>query len=278
MTNQIIISDITIHKDAQGRYSINDLHKAAGNERRHEPSLWLGLLQTKELIEEILNTEIPVFKNGEESNTGIPVINPPVASRKGRYGGTYVCKELVYSYAMWISAAFSLKVIRAYDALVSGDIDKAESISSQTIGTDGFRCLGAVLEGKVRHLPTAERKRIKHHIWSQVHKAFSVVSAQDIPAESLDSARNFIAAYSLEGELLPRGSDDMRMLVHSANGSFHHWQRIYKTWISELEPALRQMRSPIGAELRDHVLAGMSFSSTVKNELEQMSGLIGFQH
>lgn len=27
MTNQIIISDITIHKDAQGRYSLNDLHQ-----------------------------------------------------------------------------------------------------------------------------------------------------------------------------------------------------------------------------------------------------------
>ncbi|MCL1161508.1 KilA-N domain-containing protein [Shewanella chilikensis] len=266
--SKVIISDIAIRQDDDGRYSLNDLHQASGGEKRHQPSDWLKLKQTIELVGELLKPGIP----------GISVSCKPVSSKRGRYGGTYVCKELVYSYAMWISAAFSLKVIRAYDALVSGDIDKAESISSQTIGTDGFRCLGAVLEGKVRHLPRAERKRIKHHIWSQVHKAFSVVSAQDIPAESLDSARNFIAAYSLEGELLPRGSDDMRMLVHSANGSFHHWQRIYKTWISELEPALRQMRSPIGAELRDHVLAGMSFSSTVKNELEQMSGLIGFQH
>lgn len=86
---------------------------------------------------------------------------------------------------------------------VRHDDRSAASVLSTTIGTDGFHCLGAVLDGKVRQLPAPARRRAKMHVWSQVHKAFSVVSAEDIPANQLDAARNFIAAYVLEGEWIP---------------------------------------------------------------------------
>lgn len=81
-----------------------------------------------------------------------------------------------------------------------------ETVLNSTIGTDGFHMLGAVLDGKVRHLPAKARQRAKMHVWSQVHKAFSVVSAEDIPASSLDAARNFIGSYTLplEGEWIER--------------------------------------------------------------------------
>lgn len=105
MSKHVTISNVSIRQDEHGRYSLNDLHKASGGERKHEPSAWLRLDQTNDLISEILNTQICVFN--------------PTESRKGRNGGTYACKELVYSYAMWISPAFSLKVIRAYDNLVN---------------------------------------------------------------------------------------------------------------------------------------------------------------
>jgi len=84
------------------------------------------------------------------------------------------------------------------------DHEEADSILQSTIGTDGFHVLSALIKGKVSRLPKQTRLRETMKIWSQVHTAFGVRSASDIPAERLDSVRNFIAAYAIEGEWLPR--------------------------------------------------------------------------
>ncbi|KSW22778.1 MULTISPECIES: antA/AntB antirepressor family protein [unclassified Pseudomonas] len=81
---------------------------------------------------------------------------------------------------------------------------EAATIRDQTIGTDGFHMLGALIKGKVSSLPAPVQRRATAKIWSQTHAAFGVRSAADIPAEQLDAARNFIAAYALEGEWLPK--------------------------------------------------------------------------
>ena len=95
-------TQVSINKD--GLYCLNDLHKAAGGEEKDQPSLWLRLDKTKELIEECSNsTEMQ---------------NKIISSKSGRYGGTYVCKELVYAYAMWISAKFHLHVIQTFDKFI----------------------------------------------------------------------------------------------------------------------------------------------------------------
>jgi hypothetical protein len=95
----LTIANIAIAQDSQGRYCLNDLHKAAGNEQKHRPKYWLENQQTKDLVAEI-------------GKGGIP----PIQSKQQL--GTFVVKELVYAYAMWISPAFHLAVIRAYDAMV----------------------------------------------------------------------------------------------------------------------------------------------------------------
>ncbi|MFG6025327.1 KilA-N domain-containing protein, partial [Salmonella enterica subsp. enterica serovar Montevideo] len=105
-------------QDSEGRYSLNDLHKAAGGEDKIKPAFWLRLDQVKEMVE-LLKVQICTFS--------------PIRTTRGCKGCTYVCKELVYAYATWISAEFFLKVIRAYDALVSGDTAKAVATAKTTV-------------------------------------------------------------------------------------------------------------------------------------------------
>lgn len=110
MNHALVVANTAIRQDAEGRYCLNDPHKAAGGENRHRPSMWLENQQTQELVEEIAKAGIPAL----EQNQPVSVI------KGGSSPGTYVCKELVYAYAMWISPKFHLTVIRAFDALVSG--------------------------------------------------------------------------------------------------------------------------------------------------------------
>lgn len=103
----ISIAGVEVRQDVEGRYSLRDLHRAAGAESRHQPSNWLRLSGTQELAAEI--------DRSSEVRNAIKV------SQGGLNQGTFVCKELVYAYAMWISPKFHLQVIRAYDRMVRED-------------------------------------------------------------------------------------------------------------------------------------------------------------
>ncbi|HHV8681386.1 TPA: KilA-N domain-containing protein [Escherichia coli] len=99
MNNLMVIDGIEVRRDAYGRYSLNDLHRAAvasgANARTKEPGKFLSSQQTVELVQELTDTQ----------NLGVGPVN---TVRGGPKQGSYVCKELVYAYAMWISPSFHL--------------------------------------------------------------------------------------------------------------------------------------------------------------------------
>lgn len=100
---QLVINDVSISTDEFGRFSLNDLHKSAGSNPKNKAALFLKLDSVKK-VAEVLKVANPTLE--------------PISIKRGRYtGGTWVCKELVYKYAMWIDAEFEVMVIQTFDKI-----------------------------------------------------------------------------------------------------------------------------------------------------------------
>lgn len=119
-TEEFTICNTQIRQDESGRFNLLDLHRAAGGGSNCRPFDWLRLQQTQDYIR-LLELKTP--------KTGIPVSEKikdlaPINVVKGFNGdqGTYVCKHLVYDYAMWISSEFRMLVIDTFDAVVTGKL------------------------------------------------------------------------------------------------------------------------------------------------------------
>ncbi|MEF3814158.1 KilA-N domain-containing protein [Acinetobacter baumannii] len=120
--NPITLGSIVIRQDNEGRFCLNDLHKASGFLEKHQPTFFMRNKQTKDLIDE-LESENKVCKNADHKSA----VN--TVKGKGLEQGTYAVKELVYAYAMWISPSFHLQVIRAYDEMIVKQLEKARNTS-----------------------------------------------------------------------------------------------------------------------------------------------------
>lgn len=244
MTNQIIISDISIRQDSEGRYSINDLHKASGSEQKDKPVHWLALQKTTDLIETIEKVGNLTF--------------PPIRTTRGCKGGTYVCKELVYAYATWISAEFFLKVIRAYDALVSGDTAKAVAIAKTTV--DDRTPLRSLVNRIMAKYGTTYQS-----VYKLVHREFGVQHIDELSPKQTVEAMEYLAAKAIEGEFLgkqktlsttslsAREADYLIWLWDYANRSQHLYRELY--------PSMKQIRSEFAGKFYDY---GSEFSPLIK--------------
>lgn len=111
MSNQLTILEKPILQ-IDNLFNLNLVHQANGGEKKHQPALFIRLDSTKELIAEI---------ESDGQTQAVKVY-------RGSQGGTYVCEELVLSYAMWISPKFHLIVLRAFLAMHKAESQNANQI------------------------------------------------------------------------------------------------------------------------------------------------------
>ncbi|MGH1374510.1 MAG: phage antirepressor KilAC domain-containing protein [Cellvibrionaceae bacterium] len=122
-----VIAGIEITTDAEGRFSLNTLHKAHLSispdihRNSKQPGDWLKLEGTKELIGVISNSEDLQFS--------------AVESKSGRYGGTFAHELLAISYAGWISPSFQLKVNQTFLDYKAGRLKAVKQEPAQDLAT-----------------------------------------------------------------------------------------------------------------------------------------------
>jgi hypothetical protein len=120
----LMVINIPIRQDGDGRFCLNDLHKAAVAKgtatKSQRPGTFMKRPETIALVAAIQKRCTP------------QCIAPTATKKGGAHGafqqGTFVVKTLVYAYAMWIDADFHLDVIDAYDAMVSASIQRISDL------------------------------------------------------------------------------------------------------------------------------------------------------
>lgn len=176
-------------REVDGLYSLNDLHKAAGNEKRHQPADFLKIDQTKALIAEI--------GNSEESRSLI--------TKEGRGGGTFACKELVIAYAAWISAAFHLKVIRVFLSVAAPqpeivqatlDYDRISPAQAQ----DLKQIVQAIVDAGIQKYAET---------WARLQRKFKVHSYLALHPDQYEAARAYLIA-KLPNGCAPEVDEDFK--------------------------------------------------------------------
>lgn len=171
--NAISICNTSI-RQFNGLYSLNDLHQASGGQDKHSPRRWLQNQQTIDLANEC-------EKDGK----------PSILKKQGF--GTFVCKELVIHYAMWISPSFSLQVIRCFLDTVSGSLQPKLAQTTVADRTPLRQAVSALV-GKCNIDYSSA--------YNMVHQRFGVESIEEIAADKLPDAIAYIHALTLHSGLV----------------------------------------------------------------------------
>lgn len=205
----LAIGDITVRQH-NGLFSLNDLHKAAGGEEKHQPAFFMRRDETQALAAEICSADSQI--KAFETVRG-----------RGKAQGTYACRELVVAYAAWISAAFHLKVIRVFLNAVAPEgrpynpaIDYERISPAQA--QDLKELVQTIVDAKIQGYGET---------WARLHRKFRVNSYLELPASRFEEARDYLLGKLPEtAQATPQLSAFAQALAAARDNALHYFTAV----------------------------------------------------
>ena len=239
---QITILDSAV-KAINGLFCLNDLHKASGGEKKHQPFNFMRNNEVVELIDELVKS----------SDNNVSQVTQRVNG--GEMRGTYACKELVYRYAMWISPKFALLVIRTFDAVVSGKIVVQPLNPDQTLP----------LRNAVNMLVT--RAGIVYpEAYKMVHQKFAVNHIKELTVEQVSEAVTYIHWLTMTA--------NTRNHANQANTENAHALAVHMsncaTWFDAVKDPLSQLNPQLISCISGQFYEGNSVAKLINRALRSM--------
>ncbi|MGY6772392.1 phage antirepressor KilAC domain-containing protein [Gallibacterium genomosp. 1] len=222
--NQLIKIDNTeIRQDGQGRYCLNDLHRASGGNPIHAPAQFF---RTKSALDFV------------QALTDMQICTSPIKTIKGGIEqGTYACRELVFKYAAWINAEFEVKVYQVFNAYTKGELQPTHQIP-QTL-PEALR-LAADLAEQNQTL-ALENKELKpkaafvdHYVEVGTSKSLrEVAKILKMPEKAMiDRLISDRLLYRQSGKLLPFATEKVKPLFTVKTGTAEHGHNYTQTRVT----------------------------------------------
>lgn len=196
MNNLITIDDVLVRLDAQGRYCLNDLHKAAMANGKatenHAPNQFLrneGIQNFVSALDAEVATEAELTakmqlaqKIGKlQKSTSVHTI------KGGKNPGIYAVELVAIRYAAWIDPAFEIRVYRTFQKSTK---DKSDWRRQRHIASASSRMMDSMLQDVRKAIGKATEG---HHFGNEHRMINSLLSGE---YEGLD--RETLPLYQLD--------------------------------------------------------------------------------
>lgn len=159
----------------------------------------LGQSNTTKALYSLDDDERSNFKLGRQG--AVNIIN-----ESGLYTLILRCDDAIkrgsdaHAFRKWVTAE-ALPAIRKHGRYEDSS-NKMTTLVNDVIGVSGTNLINGVIGQKIAILPVGVQRQAKHKLHSILHTRFNVPRTELIPAEKLDVACEYLAAYALEGEWL----------------------------------------------------------------------------